>query len=124
MILASRLNHAQIMEPGCDQDAFHQNFIQLRIQRTEFFQEVFTDIPNPLVMGMIVGRKKGPREELFGMGAQQVEPPGFSPVDPYIDLFFQEPQVTRVSFIILVLPRLIMGMLPTWTTRSPFFSRF
>jgi hypothetical protein len=47
------------------------------------------------------------------MGTQQVEPLGFSPVDPYINLFFQVSQVTRVNFIMLVLPRSLMGMLPT-----------
>ena len=67
-------DHARVMEPGSQHYPLHQALIGDSIKSVQFNQNQLTDIPDSLVMFVVVGGNKGFRKEICTVRPDKVHP--------------------------------------------------
>jgi hypothetical protein len=89
MILPYGTNHPEVMKVGSDQYAFYQGLGYTVIERSDRSQELFANVPDAVMMGVIMRGEKGSGKELLRMLVYPFQPGSFGLADPYFNPVIQ-----------------------------------
>ena len=84
MIFPCGSYHAKIMEECSNQDAFYQALIDSGIKCAYFSEQGFAKIPNPHMVGVIVGWYFIIPKKRLRIFIQDFQVASLGPVDPYL----------------------------------------